>query len=237
MKGYFIALYLLLGLLLATTNLHAAPMNAIVEHAHESVQQAVRAQFGVDATRIEILPLNNSLRLRACDEFTTEVKSTRLYGKVPVRVSCTSPIPWSIYVSAQVDIKVGAVVASQAVARGQRLTRQHLEIRQVSLTELPAQPIKRIEDAMGKTSRRSLVAGRALNLALLTTPHAVRKGERVHIESVRGGVHIQTYGVALNSGFVVMCSISARLTASVGSAKAIPRTLSTPISQGPIASS
>ena len=70
----------------------------------------------------------------------------------------------------------------------------------VNLRTLTQDVVLDMEDVVGKQATRSLPPHQPLRRAYVTVPPLVRKGDRVMIEVKRGGLFVQTLGVAKASG-------------------------------------
>lgn len=185
--------------LLYATTAQANIGETITQLVEQTVTAEVVSRYAHGTYTVTPQPVAN-LRLKPCDELVAEVRSQNLHGRVPVHVRCVSPAPWSLYASATVSVEVPVLVTRRAIARGERITAESVSFENISLHRLRPQTISDMQDIEGKVARRALSAHQAVTLHHLSTPLAVAKGERVHIQSTSGRVTIGTYGVALSGG-------------------------------------
>lgn len=180
--------------------------------ASEQITTAVKAFIGAQSdaatpasvakTEIQIGAIDSRLRLADCGEdLTLDLQSTpRLPGRNLVKVSCTAPKPWSIYVPANV-VWYQTVVSSRApLTKAQVLAPNDVYLQQIKITRSGDAYYSRKEDVLGKLLKRRIAANQPLTATLLDEADLVHKGDTVMLLAKAGGIVVRTEGVALVGG-------------------------------------
>lgn len=100
------------------------------------------------------------------------------------------------------SVSVPVVVASRTLRRDHIVEPGDLELRNVSIAQVPADAFALPEDAVGMAVRRSLVAGRPVSENDVGAPVVLRKNEAIEIVYQRKGMTLSARGRALDEGAV-----------------------------------
>ena len=93
-----------------------------------------------------------------------------------------------------------AVVPTRVVHPGQTLTAADLRVVSVRNPNPVSQPVvRKLDDALGKVSKRTLLPRRYIARTSLRVPHAIKAGEVVQLRYQRGTVLITLPATALGS--------------------------------------
>jgi len=172
----------------------------VIDAIREKVMTAAQAQYPDAEIHVEVPSLNPRLQLPACSALHVEPRGNRLYGRVPVAVSCSAPQQWSIFQTATVSAEQQVVVTRGPLARGQRLSGEQLTTEFRDLSRLRDLHYTRVDDLVGMELKRPLAAGSVLYTTMLRTPLAIRRGDKVAIVATRGSVRISVPGESLENG-------------------------------------
>jgi flagella basal body P-ring formation protein FlgA len=115
-------------------------------------------------------------------------------------VSCEGSRPWRMFLPVKVEIYGPGLVASRTLARGQRITENVIETRDVEMNATRRDPIRAKEQLIGMEMRRGVNAGTVFTADLLTAPEAIVRGDHVVITAETGGFSVKSRGKALGSG-------------------------------------
>jgi flagella basal body P-ring formation protein FlgA len=173
---------------------------AIEKTAREFMLKQARAYGG--EPQVEIGAPDPRLRLVHCNlPLIAELPpGSRPVGSTTVGVRCPGSTPWSIYVSARVQIFANILVAARPLARGVPLTENDLTLSRQDLAAVPGSALTDIAQALGKRLRYPVATGAALNAGLLDLPPLVKRGQNVTIVSTGQGLEVRATGEALNDG-------------------------------------
>ncbi len=198
-------------LLLATAGQQASADTAsyqdltrLAKEVEERVYDAVENYRAFSQLSVTVAPLDNRLRLQACDEpltFNTD-NVTHQSNRASVKVSCSAPIPWSIYVPAVIDGSIIVAVASHSLPRSSTLTEDDIDLTERRLSDLPSGYITEPGEAIGQETRRNFTKGDPFRVSALTPPKVVKRGDAVVVEASTGGIAVITPGEALADGRV-----------------------------------
>lgn len=178
-----------------------APDRAAVEDA---VSQRVTASLAAGES-IESITLPHRVRLprghwsfRAAD--AERLSDTRLGVAVEAHDGDTPVGRFDVEVALHV---LGEVVrATRTIPKGTLVSRDDLEVVRTALGEVPTTSLRRLGDAIGKRTRRSVPEGRFLPSDALEIAPVVERGRIVELELVRGGLRMRERGRALEDGVV-----------------------------------
>ncbi len=148
-----------------------------------------------------ITPLDPRNHLMPCKEFAVSLTpGSRLWGNTSVMVRCQNEGGWKIYVPLRIRVQGEYLVTARALTQGQTLSESDLTRNTGDLTALPDGLLTDMNQAMGRTTRQSLPAGRPLRGDMLRQANAVQQGQSVKV--IAQGVAFQVSsgdGRALNT--------------------------------------
>lgn len=122
----------------------------------------------------------------------------RLRGRVIVGVNCLEA--GTRYLQAVVTIRAEHVVTRRALAAGEILSADMLELRFDDLSRLPRKTILELDRAIGRELTRPLPQGSAVPSSALRLVPLVARGARVRLEARASGFVASREGTALDSG-------------------------------------
>lgn len=149
---------------------------------------------------ITIGKIDNRLKLPACaNVLAFLLPGSKPWGKISVGLRCSIPTPWTIYVSAQVQVTADYYVAATPLAQGQLITLT--DIRKVSgdLANLPTGVITNPQQVIGRSLITSLASGSVLRMDALKSTPAILQGQSIKVISAGPGFQVTTEALALNN--------------------------------------
>ncbi|WP_136416163.1 flagellar basal body P-ring formation chaperone FlgA [Herbaspirillum sp. ST 5-3] len=168
----------------------------------QGVQEFLRVQTtGLPGqVKINVGQIDNRTHLPACAALETFLpKGSRLWGKTTIGIRCTAPSPWTIYVSANVQVLSEYLVTAAPVAQGQVISQNEVAKVKGDLTTLPPGIITDTSQAVGRTAAVSLTAGTPLRSDSLRSQQAVQQGQTVRLVSAGPGFTVSAEARALNN--------------------------------------
>lgn len=124
---------------------------------------------------------------------------SRVWGKTTVGIRCTTPSPWTVYISATVQIMAEYLVTAAPLAQGQLIGPNDIAKVKGDLTMLPSGIITDPAQAIGRTLASSLRTGSPLRNDILRSQQAVQQGQTVRVVSAGPGFRVSTEAKALNN--------------------------------------
>ena len=149
---------------------------------------------------VRVSAFDNRLVLGTCDDLTATPRGRQVVGRIPVALKCTSPVPWSAFLSGDVRVEAPVLVATAPLPRGTMLTAGDFETKTHDISRLRSMPLRDPDQVIGQQLKRSLDAGSVLYLSQIERPLAVRRGEKVTVMAIRGSVRIAAPGESLENG-------------------------------------
>jgi flagella basal body P-ring formation protein FlgA len=185
----------------ATSTAHADTTPADLRAAAE---QAARAQYGTAGSRVVIVPtpLNARLRLAACPHALQAHIPARqgTPSRVAVAVSCSGKPGWTIQVPVQMQVFRKVLVTSRPLARGDMPGPADVHSEERDVARLGYGYIESLDQMMGHSLNRPLIAGVVLEPGDLNGRETVRAGEQVQLLAQLDGIEVRTNGMALDGG-------------------------------------
>lgn len=178
---------------------HDSIRGVVQEHLERQLNPRQRAD-----ARIEIGRMDPRLRLPACgaplQTFATGNRSTT--GAVTIGVRCDSDKTWTLYVSARVVVFGPVLVAARPLSRGSEISPDDVRLARKDLSRLSYGWLGSVEDAVGKTAKRTYAPGQVVQPNQLEESKLVRRGEQVIVRVASGGLEVSTTGRALSDGIL-----------------------------------
>lgn len=173
------------------------------EQMRQTAEQFLRLQTAglPGEINIAVAPLDARLSLPACAMPQAFLPNGgRAWGKTTVGIRCSVPTPWTVYVSATVQVFGDYIAAAAPLAQGQSIGPNDIARIRGDLTTLPPGIITDPSQAVGRTAGISLALGTPLRQDALRTVQAVQQGQMVRLVSIGSGFRVSTEGRALSNG-------------------------------------
>jgi flagella basal body P-ring formation protein FlgA len=186
------------GLALAT---HAAEMQSL-ESVRAAAEQLIAAQVRTTdhsiRTYAQAGALDARLRLAACASLQGFLPGgVTVSARTTVGVRCTSPV-WSVYVPVTVESELSILVLKSAAARGAQLRPEDVELRQLRVPGFPTAYLSDVAALHGRHLKSAAGPGTALTADLLVQDILVKRGQRVTLLAVVGGIEVRASGEAVS---------------------------------------
>jgi flagella basal body P-ring formation protein FlgA len=122
------------------------------------------------------------------------------YGTQTVKVSCSAPARWSLYVTVAVGVPQGVVVTAHALGAGHVLKADDLLTLQRDVASLPQGAVSDPAQVLGQVLRYGVGAGQSLTQEMLIGPQLVHYGQSVSVVAQGLGVRMVALGTAMEDG-------------------------------------
>ena len=187
----------------AWADMNASQIKAVADRFMAQHSRDLAQQYG-QATRIEyrIDPLDSRLSMADCPvPVTAAIKSPVSIGHINIQVRCDSPIQWTLYVPAEVQLFRPVVIPIGPLGRGTTISASDLQLREIDISQLNGSYFTDIEEVVGMEARRLLPADRPIIASQLKAPVMINKGDAVIVTANSGGLKVKMPGVALADGY------------------------------------
>jgi flagella basal body P-ring formation protein FlgA len=192
-------------LLMAWGSMQAADRAA---QSHASIQAVAEsylaAKFGQEDSQlvIKLTPLDHRLKLTQCETplEAFDPPGGVGMGRTTVGVSCQSPKPWTIYVSANVGMEMPVIIAKRDIGRGSAIISEDLSLQVMDTSHLLRGHFSSPEEVTGRTLKRTLRRGQVVTPSMLKVKKTIKRGEQITILASAGPVEVRSRGKALKSG-------------------------------------
>ena len=191
-----------------SASLHANPLieqliGATRDFLEQQVQEHV-ASSGLQARHeIQLSRLDHRLRLPLCndDALSASLESPATpVGRVTVRVSCTAPSPWRLFVQAQVSLYQQVVVSSRPLSRGGVIGAQDIRLAERDTGLLNSNYLLDPAQAIGMQLKRNVSADTVLSHTQLEQNRLIQRGDKVVISAGNSSDNVRMPGEALEDG-------------------------------------
>nr|WP_269750463.1 flagellar basal body P-ring formation chaperone FlgA [Neptunomonas qingdaonensis] len=150
---------------------------------------------------IVVNPINDQVNNKKCYDFSIPLPADiPSGGRLSIRVSCTAPDTWSVYVTARVDILSMVATAKRPILKGASLSARDLHFTQQNISTLNQSYFTKPEQLLTLIARRNIATGTLLTSNLLVIPELINRNDSVIIEATIGTLSVRTQGTALDSG-------------------------------------
>ena len=164
------------------------PTAATAHQSPEAVEEVVRqflerqSQGMPGERRVSLSAFDPANQLPPCAALEPFLPpGTRPWGQLSVGVRCDSPITWTVYVQAQVQVFGPYLVTTRALRSAEVIRESDIEVREGEISALPDNVLTATEQAIGHIMRFAQAAGSPLRAGSVRLPDAVRRGQTVPI--------------------------------------------------------
>ena len=171
-----------------------------LERITQAALTHLRSESGEQSAQLRALPLDPRLRLKRCEEPLRAESASHNAGRIAVRVSCSGPQPWRLYVRIEARRLGTVVVATRHLGAGTLLQAGDLRREERDLSRLPMGYAVQTREVIGRRLQRALRAGEAIPTGALARELLVKNGDPVTIVSGGAGYEISMRGTALRDG-------------------------------------
>jgi flagella basal body P-ring formation protein FlgA len=178
-------------------------------HPHDEILATVEiaaldaaTAAGFDNVEVRVRPLDRRLRPQRCGEPLSLLRppNTRALGPVSYGVRCAAPVPWTLYLRADVSATIEVPVLRESLPRETILSAADLEVREQVITSRAADLITDRGQLIGMALRRPLAAGSAVYRGSVVRPRIVERGQTVTLIAGGDGFEVRMQGKAMGSG-------------------------------------
>jgi flagella basal body P-ring formation protein FlgA len=180
----------------AQTRQDPAQLRETVEHFLRTQSAGLPGQVAIKVGQVD--PRLNLASCAALEPFLPN--GSRVWGKATVGVRCSVPAPWTVYISATVQVTGSYVATAAPLAQGRMIGPNDVTSIRGDLTALPPGIVTDPSQAVGRTLTASLPAGTPLRLDALRSQQAVQQGQVVRLVSGGPGFRVSTEARALANG-------------------------------------
>lgn len=193
-------------LLLAATSVHALDQRGLrqaVEGFMQTQTKALLDRYGRDS-RIEfsVTEIDPRLNVTDCPQALTMTLKTQanLSSRQSVEVRCNHSNGWSVFVPVDIAIFKPVVSVTSTLPVNSTIRPGDVQLVETDITRLNGRYITVIDEVVGMSAKRTLIAGSAVNLDQLAQPILIKRGEAVTIVAEVDGLSVHMPGVALADG-------------------------------------
>lgn len=177
-----------------------APVEAVAAIRAAAVA-FIRSQLPRDGSVVEVSAdgLDDRLRLARCNGALVAEPAGMgsALSRSTVAVSCAGPARWRIYVPVTVVRSQPVLILRHAVAREAVLTASDVTVASRRMTGVGTAYLSSPAELHGRAARRTLAAGTALTVEMLTPDLVVHRGQEVTLIVQAAGIEVRATGRAL----------------------------------------
>ena len=193
---------LMLTMLFAGT--HAVAEEELEPHAEirEAAKNFIYNELSGEDVEVTVRNLDSRLRLQRCEEplETFWAPGSRQRGATSVGVACEGEKPWKIYVRVNIRLMKEVAVAAHPLMRGDVLGRDDIVMVRKDVSRISGGYFDDPAALVGFELRQSVSADGLLRSRMLQRPRLIRRGEKVTVLAVVGGLEVRVAGEALADG-------------------------------------
>lgn len=172
-------------------------MSDLTTHTANWLEQQ-KFDSGPGQFKIQVHPLDERLADKTCDQpLQLSLVNGQLQRQNTVRIYCSDPNDWQLFVPARISIYVSAVAVSRQLPAGSYLSSDMLVQTDTELLQSRGAIIDEAKLIVGARTKRALNSGQILTQNDLCL---VCKGDVVTIKGVSNGLSVTTQATALQDG-------------------------------------
>lgn len=178
------------------------PLDDIQRTAHAFLTAQHRDRE--EPPKVRLQSLDHRLRLPKCQAVLEAFlpSGARTVGNTSVGVRCPDAKPWSIYLSANVQVHDQVLIARRFLRRGTILSATDFQFERRELSTLPGGYETDPQQLIGRQLQRALMTGRVISPRAVKMMPAVRRGETVTLIAGQSGIEITSSGIALSDASI-----------------------------------
>ena len=183
----------------AATPIH--PHDDILALVESAALTAAMAE-GLEDVEVRVQPLDARLRPARCGEplEIARPNAGRALGPVSYGVRCPGPVPWTLYLRADVSASLELPVPRAPLPRGAVIAAADLQTVTRRITTPAIDIIVDRDEAIGMEVLRPLAAGTPIHHAQVGLPQLVSRGQTVVLVAGGQGLEVRMQGKALGNG-------------------------------------
>ncbi|MDO6384746.1 flagellar basal body P-ring formation chaperone FlgA [Uliginosibacterium sp. 31-12] len=149
---------------------------------------------------IEIGRYPLSEKLIACQRWELLLpEGSRPWGRISVGARCQAGPQQALYIPSRIKVEGQMLVAARQIPLGATLTEHDMKLVEGELSNQAADVLSTPTEAIGRTSRASIAAGRPLQRSLLRSEAIIEAGQEVRVEIRAGSLQVSNQGIAISS--------------------------------------
>lgn len=182
----------------AQTDTQFQDTNDLRRMAEEFLRLQTTGQPG--QVNIVIGKIDNRLKLPSCANVSPFLlQGNKPWGKISLGMRCSAPNPWTIYVSAQVQVMADYYVTANPLSQGQLIGASDIRKLSGDLSTLPAGVVTNPTQVVGRSLLASVASGSVLRLDTLKNSPIIQQGQSIKVVSSGFGFQVSTEALALNN--------------------------------------
>lgn len=175
-----------------------------LDSVRATAEQAVRQQYALLGSRIEVTAGSLDLRLQLAEcrlpLRAVVARDAQLASRITVPVQCPQEGGWTVRVPLQVQLFRQTLVTSRLLLRGDGVSAADVHVEERDVTRLGYGYIENMEQVAGRSLARAVASGSVLSPGMLGGRRMVRAGDHVEMVARLDGIEVRADGVALGSG-------------------------------------
>ncbi len=195
-------------LLLSIPFLSNGQASSVLYQPHKEILAAAKqhlmdeANHNTGSVKIEVNPLDHRIKLTRC-ELPVETFSPSHPGsksKSTVGVKCSSPKPWTLYVTAKLILEGPVVIAKRDLSRGTAISANDVQLVTQDTNRLLRGYFDTLPQVVGMTLKRNLRRNQVVTPSLLVVQKTIRRGQMVTILAGHSSIQVRMKGKAMRNG-------------------------------------
>jgi len=193
----FLTLITIIATLLSKADATEVDNGYIENFAKETIQQHLINRAKGKVT-IQVAKIDPRVKLSNCKNQLIANIPEKFNGRnVNVKISCTDPISWSIYLTAKITTVIAVVVAKKSISEGTLLDDSNITSTYIDSYKIRGTFVGDINKVKGTKAKRKIIKDHLITLINTCT---VCEGSQVTIIAQSKQFTIRTNGEALESG-------------------------------------
>ncbi|MEW4982913.1 MAG: flagellar basal body P-ring formation chaperone FlgA [Cycloclasticus sp.] len=151
---------------------------------------------------IKIHHIDHRIKLKKCTS-AIDINLTQAHvkpGKNTLNIQCSSPVPWRVFMTANVTIFSYALVSKHPLNKGHLIQKSDLALKKIVITGRRTAYLNDTKQAINHVLKRRVNRGDIISVNNLAKQTLIKKGDTISIIAKNNGFQISMKGIALMAG-------------------------------------
>lgn len=191
-------------MLFTITSAYASQLESI-ERLSDAAKNFVRQNFNIEPgeqLEVSISSANNHIQVPQCaDSIQVSYPSETNHDQIStVKMSCSNPQSWDIYVPVNIKLLTNVVVAKEPIPAKNKINAEMLDYAQADRNRLLSGYFKDVSQVAGQVATATIPAGTVISKHNIQPATVIHRNQNVTIVGRSGTILVKAEGIAKSDG-------------------------------------
>lgn len=176
-----------------------------IDRLSDAARNFVRQNFNIEPgeqIEVSISTANNNIQVPQCaDSIQVSYPSVANHDQIStVKMNCSGPQSWEIYVPVNVKLLTNVVVAKEPIPAKDKITAEMLDYAQADRNKLLSGYFKDVNQVAGQVATSTIPAGTIISKHNIQPATVIHRNQNVTIIGRTGSILVKAEGIAKSDG-------------------------------------